>query len=404
MRSITFTFRAMQEPEPGPKWQGVFEQHWAAYRQWFLAEGEGARASYATSARMLRAHMPELYPVYERLVELSGGGDLAARMLSIYKPPPYLAACTQGVWTRTGHPVLVRNYDYSPSHLEGLIWHSRLLGRRVIAMSDCLWGVLDGMNEDGLAVSLTFGGRRVLGDGFGIPLILRYVLETCSTAAEAQEVLARLPCNLAHNVTMVDRSGDVVTAFLSPDREPVLSRSPVATNHQGFVDWPEQARATRTLERERDVLELLHRPHMTVGRVRRCVPSPGAVQPSVRPRLRHALHGRLPGHRVARRVPVADLHVAAELRRLRRGSARGDARRGFGRVAAPSSSGEVRSRSSTKPSRQPFRVHQGQPRPRSTRGRPRLRGEARSPAGWNGRRVVLTVGGPSALGGARPRA
>ena len=29
MRSIPFTFRAMQEPEPGPKWQGVFEQHWA---------------------------------------------------------------------------------------------------------------------------------------------------------------------------------------------------------------------------------------------------------------------------------------------------------------------------------------------------------------------------------------
>lgn len=37
----------------------------------------------------------------------------------------------------------------------------------------------------------------------------------------------------------------------------------MATNHQGFIDWPEQARATRTLEREQDVLELLHRPHTT---------------------------------------------------------------------------------------------------------------------------------------------
>ena len=42
------------------------------------------------------------------------------------------------------------------------------------------------MNDDGLAVSLTFGGRRVLGDGFGIPIVLRYLLETCGTVEEAR--------------------------------------------------------------------------------------------------------------------------------------------------------------------------------------------------------------------------
>ena len=71
---------------------------------WFLREGEAARPSYATSVRMLRAHMPELVPAYERVVELAGGGDLAARMLSLYKPPPYLAACSQGVWTARRRP------------------------------------------------------------------------------------------------------------------------------------------------------------------------------------------------------------------------------------------------------------------------------------------------------------
>ncbi len=265
MRLIPFTFRAIEELEPGPKWQGTFEAAWPEYRAWFLQEGEGPRPSYATSVRMLKAHMPELFPVYEALVDLAGGGDLAARMLSVYKPPPYLAACSQGVWTRQGGPMLARNYDYAPSRLEGLVWHSRLLGHRVIGMSDCLWGLLDGMNEVGLAVSLTFGGRRVLGDGFGIPLVLRYVLETCGTSREAQAVLARVPLNLAHNVTVVDASGDVVTAYLSPDREPVFSRSPAATNHQGFVDWPEQARATRTLEREQHILELLHAPYGTAA-------------------------------------------------------------------------------------------------------------------------------------------
>ena len=263
MRLIPFTFRAVEDLDVGPTWQAVFEHAWPEYRTWFLQEGEEARASYATSSRMLKAHMPELVPVYEHLVELAGGGDLAARMLSVYKPPPYLAACSQGVWTREGGPMLVRNYDYAPSRLEGVIFHSRLLEHRVLGMSDCLWGLLDGMNEHGLAVSLTFGGRRVLGDGFGIPIVLRYILETCATSKQAQDVLSRVPLNLAHNVTVVDATGDVVTAYLSPDREPVFSRSPAATNHQGFVDWPEQARATRTLEREQHILELLHAPYGT---------------------------------------------------------------------------------------------------------------------------------------------
>ena len=39
-------------------------------------------------------------------------------------------------------------------------------------MSDCAWGLLDGINEDGLAVSLSFGGRRDVGEGFGVPLIV----------------------------------------------------------------------------------------------------------------------------------------------------------------------------------------------------------------------------------------
>ncbi len=265
MQMVPFSFRTIEELELGPKWAAVFEERWPHYHDWFLREGEEARPSYATSVRMLRAHMPELMDVYERVVELAGGGDLAARMLSQYRPPPYLAACSQGVWSREGGPVLVRNYDYAPSRMEGIIWSTRLMERRVIGMSDCLWGLLDGMNDAGLAVSLTFGGRRVLGEGFGIPLVVRYLLETCDDVASARESLARLPYALAHNLTMVDRAGEVLTAYLSPDREPIFRDVPAATNHQGIVDWPEQARATRTIERERCILDLIGRPETTAA-------------------------------------------------------------------------------------------------------------------------------------------
>jgi predicted choloylglycine hydrolase len=256
MTMLPFTFRSLEDLDLGPVWAGVFETLWPHYREWFLRDGEAERPSYATSVRMLRAHMPELLPTYERLVELAGGGDLAARMLSLYKPPPYLAACSQGVWTREGGPVLARNYDYAPSRFEGLIWSTDMV-RPVIGTSDCLWGLLDGMNDAGLGVSLTFGGRRVLGDGFGIPLVVRYLLETCETVAHARETLARLPYSLAHNLTVVDRDGEVLTAYLSPDREPIFRPFPAATNHQGIVEWPEQAKATRTIEREQCIVRAL---------------------------------------------------------------------------------------------------------------------------------------------------
>jgi hypothetical protein len=45
--------------------------------------------------------MPELLPHWEHLVELSGGDEQVARMLSLYRPTPFLAGCSQAVWSRT---------------------------------------------------------------------------------------------------------------------------------------------------------------------------------------------------------------------------------------------------------------------------------------------------------------
>ena len=113
------------------------------------------------------------------------------------------------------------------------------------------------MNDAGLAVSLTFGGRRVMGDGFGIPIVVRYLLEVCETVRSGPETIARLPFSLAHNLTIVDRAGDVVTAYVSPDRDPIFRPFPAATNHQGLVEWPDQAKATRTIEREQCIVRLV---------------------------------------------------------------------------------------------------------------------------------------------------
>ncbi|WP_372350789.1 carcinine hydrolase/isopenicillin-N N-acyltransferase family protein [Streptomyces sp. KL116D] len=61
------------------------------------------------------------------------------------------------------------------------------------------------MNDAGLAVSLTFGGRPVHGPGFAVVIVLRYLLETCDTVDEAVARLAGIPVNIPQNVTLVDR-------------------------------------------------------------------------------------------------------------------------------------------------------------------------------------------------------
>jgi predicted choloylglycine hydrolase len=255
-------FRSVAEAEPGAKWRAGFARHWPSYRRWYVSEGAEGPPPFAVCLAKLRRYMPELVFTYERLCELAGLDDLAARFLSLYRPPAYLTGCSQIAWT-AGAPMLARNYDYSPTLCEGQLLLSAWHGRRVMAMTDCLWGVLDGVNEAGLAISLTFGGRPVVGDGFGVPLLLRYVLEFCDRTKDAIGQLTRIPSHMAYNVTVLDRSGDFATVMLAPDRPPAVTRLPIAANHQMAVEWADYARATATLERERFLFERLGRPGLS---------------------------------------------------------------------------------------------------------------------------------------------
>ena len=88
------------------------------------------------------------------------------------------------------------------------------------------------MNEDGLVASITDGGSGAQGLGFSVILLLRYVLETCSSVDQAIAALSRIPIALSQNVTLLDRTGQFATVFLGPDREPAVSRIPACTNHQ----------------------------------------------------------------------------------------------------------------------------------------------------------------------------
>ena len=253
---MELSFTTIAEDVPGPKWLRFFEHHWPGYERWYIREGIEERPTYLACLRALEKYMPEMMPLYRDICELVGGGDLAARFLSLYRPPAYLSGCSQAVWPGA-EPLLVRNYDYSTKAFDAVYFKTRWMGKTVIGMSDCLIGLVDGTNEDGLTVSLTFGGNQNVGGGFGVPIILRYVLETCTTAEAAIAALERIPSHMAYNVTVLDKSGAKATVMMAPGGRTVVSHVAVATNHQEKVEWISHARATASVERERYLLNRL---------------------------------------------------------------------------------------------------------------------------------------------------
>jgi predicted choloylglycine hydrolase len=269
----TLTFHAVDEDAPGAAWASLFARFGASYLRWFAGGRDDDGPSRAESEAELLRHMPELAPSYERLLWLAGDSDEVARLLCLWRPPAYPVACSLACIAGAGGPALVRNYEYDPQLFEGVLLRTCWGGRRVLAMSDCLWGALDGVNDAGLAVALAFGGRPAVGAGFGVPLIVRYVLETCATVGEAVAALSRIPSHMAYNLMLVDTTGVTRLVETSPDRPIVVRDAACATNHQSDgVDTPfGRATASRVrmrylkaavseAESPRGVIGAFHRP------------------------------------------------------------------------------------------------------------------------------------------------
>jgi predicted choloylglycine hydrolase len=252
---VSLTLRAFGEGEPGSQIAGHLRETWPGFRRWWHG-GANARPSAAEAGARLEEHMPELVPTWERLAAMLGDDPDAAAALALWNPPPFLTGCSQAA-VLPGGPALIRNYDWDYRLFDAVVARTAYNGRRVLGMLDCLWGLLDGVNDAGLAVSLTFGGRPQVGEGFGIPMVIRYVLQVCETAEEAAQVLRRIPVHMSYNVTVLDRDGRRATVYLAPDRVATVTDRPVATNYQGTVEWAPYAAAIRTVERQERLEEML---------------------------------------------------------------------------------------------------------------------------------------------------
>jgi predicted choloylglycine hydrolase len=262
-------FEAAREDEPGGHWKARFVAGRDEASRWYLGAGLEPPPTAIGCRAALRQHMPELIIHYDKVCNLVGDDDLAHRILSHYRPPPIVHGCSQAIWLGDEGPALIRNYDFALETVSDRFEFTAWSGHGVIAKAQRPWGgCLDGMNEDGLVASLTAGGGREQGLGFSVILILRYVLETCSSVGQAIVALSRIPIALSQNVTLLDPTGDYATLFLGPNRTPAVSRIRVCANHQETVPAKgRSAQLAHSVQRQQSLLAALEEPAMTLERL-----------------------------------------------------------------------------------------------------------------------------------------
>ena len=254
-----FTFA--REDRPGAAWAARFVAGRDEARRWYQGTGHAEPPSAADCRTTLLRHMPELVPGYDQACALVGDNALDRAILSHYRPAPFDHGCSQAIWLGPGGPALVRNYDWALDTVSERFELTAWSGRRVIAKAQRPWGgCIDGMNEDGLVAALNYGGSAAQGLGFSIILMLRYVLETCTTVDAAVAALVRIPIALSQNVVLLDRTGAHATLFLGPDRTPAVSRDLVCTNHQEIPAEPATAALAHSVRRQRHLQAALDDP------------------------------------------------------------------------------------------------------------------------------------------------
>ncbi|CAM2005523.1 C45 family autoproteolytic acyltransferase/hydolase [Acanthopleuribacter pedis] len=248
-------FWCVNEQQPGPRYREHLVRQWPRYADWYFAEAQGVRPPATICQQAVARDMPELVPWLNRLQAfLPEQHEKLTAFLSLYRPPAFLTGCSQVALGPRGAPEhgthLIRNYDYSPDRFEATVMRTHWL-QPVLCVTDCIWGALDGINGAGLAVSLAFGGGDQVDDGFGIPVVVRYLLETCHNVAEAVAATARLPSHMNYNLTFADTTGATQTLYVGAgSRPPRRAPRPLATNHQDGLHRRPYHQAVASYERE----------------------------------------------------------------------------------------------------------------------------------------------------------
>ena len=197
---------------------------------------------------------PDLGPRYSRIAAYHAIHELSQRFA--FDNPLVMACSALVVGSERGadgHAFLARNFDFEGGEVfdedKIILAVTPKDGYGFVAITwSGMAGVLTGMNEHGLALSINAGGsndyRRV---GTPTTLLMRRALEKARTIDEAVTVLTSSPSFVTDVIAMADGEGDVAVLELTPDRH-ALRRGDIlgATNQ---LETPELKNDSTNLER-----------------------------------------------------------------------------------------------------------------------------------------------------------
>jgi predicted choloylglycine hydrolase len=126
-----------------------------------------------------------------------------------------------------------RNYDYKPRYYGAQFTLLQASGSYAsVGSTHQLTGRLDGMNEKGLMIGLHQVRKSPRFPGLSADLIVRMILDQCSTTAEAVAKLRQLPHAMQYNYSLLDADG--VAAVVEAGAGAVAARTGAwlaCTNH-----------------------------------------------------------------------------------------------------------------------------------------------------------------------------
>jgi predicted choloylglycine hydrolase len=158
-----------------------------------------------TEERAFRAYAPALW---EEIAGIAEGLNISIEQAVACFGNNGLRMPTGGCSAVVSRNVYGRNYDFRPRGYEARFALLQPTGSYAsIGSSHQLTGRLDGMNEHGLTIGLHLVKARPRSPGLTSTLLVRRVLDSCATTAEAIHLLRRLPHAMKYNYSLLDADG-----------------------------------------------------------------------------------------------------------------------------------------------------------------------------------------------------
>jgi predicted choloylglycine hydrolase len=155
--------------------------------------------------RAFKAYAPALW---EEIGGIAEGLDIPMEQAVAYFGNDGLRMPTGGCSAVMSCGVYGRNYDFRPRQYEARFALVQARGSYAsVGGSHQLTGRLDGMNEHGLTIGLHLVKARPRSLGLTSTLLVRRVLDSCATTAEAIDLLRRLPHAMQYNYSLLDAGG-----------------------------------------------------------------------------------------------------------------------------------------------------------------------------------------------------